>query len=138
MLKCITAASTTYHPQTDGQTERVNQEVEQFLRLFINQCQDDWDEWLSISKFTYNNWVHASTHSSPFMLYTRQHPRLSVELLRESRLETLNNFASRMEKATEEVHSALARAANDMARFYDAHHKEAPLYEVGDKVWLNS
>jgi len=42
-----------------------------------------------------------------------------------------------MEKATEEAHSALARAANDMARFYDAHHREAPLYKVGDKVWLN-
>src|SRR5882724_11127695 len=43
-----------------------------------------------------------------------------------------------MEKATEEACSALARAANDMARFYDAHCREAPLYEVRDRVWLNS
>src|SRR5882724_652497 len=42
LLKIRIMASTTYHPQTDGQTERVNQEVEQFLRLFVNQCQDDW------------------------------------------------------------------------------------------------
>ena len=43
------AASTAYHPQTDGQTEHVNQEVEQFLRLFVNQRQDDWYDWISIA-----------------------------------------------------------------------------------------
>ena len=61
----------------------------------------DWEgrcEWLSIAKFHYNNWVHASTQSSPFMLNTGQHPQLGMELLRESRLKTLNDFASRMEK----------------------------------------
>ena len=52
-------------------------------------------------------------------------------------METLNDFASQMEAATKEACSALSQAADDMAHFYDAHHKEAPLYEVGDKVWLN-
>jgi len=42
-----------------------------------------------------------------------------------------------MDMAMEEAHSALTRAADDMAWFYDAHQREAPLYEVGDKVWLN-
>jgi len=49
------------------------------------------------------------------MLDTAQHPRLGVEPLRESRLETLNDFTSRMDKPTEEARSALARAADDMA-----------------------
>ena len=44
-----------YHPQTDGQTERINQEVEQFLQLFMNQRQDDWYDWLVIAEFAYNN-----------------------------------------------------------------------------------
>jgi len=44
-----------YHLQTDGQTERVNQEVEQFLQLFVNQWQDDWYKWLAIAEFAYNN-----------------------------------------------------------------------------------
>jgi len=107
LLKIKIAVSTAYHPQTNIQKERVNQEVEQFLQLFVNQHQDDWDKWLSIAEFAYNNRVHASTHSSPFMLDTGQHPQLGVELLRESCLETLNDFASRMEKATEEARSAL-------------------------------
>ena len=55
ILRIKVAASTAYHPQTDGQTERVNQEVEQFLRLFVNQTQDDWYDWISIAEFTYNN-----------------------------------------------------------------------------------
>ena len=41
------AASMAYHPQTDGQTQCINQEVEQFHRLFVNQRQDDWYDWIS-------------------------------------------------------------------------------------------
>src|SRR5882724_8845778 len=137
LLGIKVAASTAYHPQTDSQTKRVNQEVEQFLQLFVNQCQDDWYEWLSIAEFAYNDRVHTSTHPSPFMLDTGQHPRLGVEPLRESCLETLKDFTSRMNKATDKARSALSQAADDMARFYNAHRREAPLYEVGDKVWLN-
>ena len=61
LLKIRIAASTTYHPQLDGQMEQVNQEVEQFLQPFVNQFQDEWDECLSIAEFTYNNQVHALT-----------------------------------------------------------------------------
>ena len=77
-------------------------------------------------------------HSSPFMLDTGQHPWLGIEPLRESCLETLKYFSCRMNKATDEARSALSQAANDMARFYNAHWREAPLYKVRDRVWLNS
>ena len=90
------AASTAYHPQTDGQTERINQEVEQFLRLFVNQRQDDWYDWISIAEFAYNDHVHASTQASLFMLDAGQNPRLGFEPIRESWLESLDNFTSRM------------------------------------------
>src|SRR5882672_459620 len=125
LLGIRVAASTAYHPQTDGQTEQVNQAVEQFLRLFINQRQDDCYEWLAIAEFAYNDRIHASTRSSPFMMDTGQNPRLGIEPLRESHLETLNDFASWMDVATKEAHSALSREADDMARFYDTHQKEA-------------
>ena len=75
-------ASTAYHLQTDGQTERVNQEVEQLLQLFINQRQDDWYDWLAIAEFAYNDRVNTSTCSSPFMLDTRQNPQLGIELMK--------------------------------------------------------
>jgi len=131
-------ASTAYHPQTDGQTECVNQEVEQFLHLFVNQRQDDWYDWLSITEFAYNNRIHAATQTSPFMLDAGQNPQLGFKLIHESRLESLDNFASRMAQATDKARAALVKAANDMAQFYDAHQCEAPKYNVGDKVWLSS
>src|SRR5882672_10012270 len=49
----------------------------------------------------------------------------------------LNDFASQMEAATKEAHLALSRAVDDMAHLYHTHFREAPLYAVGDKVWLN-
>ena len=52
LLGIKVAASTAYHPQTDGQTERVNQEIEQYLRLFVNQHQDDWFDWISLAEFS--------------------------------------------------------------------------------------
>lgn len=54
-LGIVTALSTAYHPQTDGQTECMNQDIEQYLRLFVNYRQDDWADWLSIAEFTINN-----------------------------------------------------------------------------------
>jgi len=58
------------------------------------------------------------------MMDTRQNPQLDIQLSRESHLETLTNFASRMEVAMKEMSSALTRAADDMACFYDAHWKK--------------
>ena len=58
--------STAYHPQTDGQTERFNQELEQYLRAFCNFRQDDWVDWLPIAQFVHNSQVHSATGKSPF------------------------------------------------------------------------
>lgn len=60
ILGIQTKLSTVFHPQTDGQTEQVNQELEQYLRLFVSHRQDDWPEWLSIAEFSYNNKVHSA------------------------------------------------------------------------------
>ena len=58
--------STAYHPQMDGQTEQVNQEIEQYLCIFVNHRQNDWVEWLPIAEFAYNNCIHSSTRQTPF------------------------------------------------------------------------
>jgi len=55
------SSSTAWHPQTDGQTERVNQELDQFLRLFVNKRQNDWYDLLPIAEFQHNNHVHSVT-----------------------------------------------------------------------------
>ena len=73
------AATTAYHPQGDGQTERVNQELEQFLQLFINQWQDNWDDLLPFAEFQYNNHVHSATQNVPFLLDMGRLPWMGFE-----------------------------------------------------------
>jgi len=53
MLGIESKLSTVFYPQTDGQTKRVNQELEQYLRIFINHKQEQWPEWLGIAEFAY-------------------------------------------------------------------------------------
>ena len=65
--------STAYHPQTDGQTERINQEIEMFLWHYVNYQQDNWMEWLATMEFQYNDKRHAATGRTPFELNFGRH-----------------------------------------------------------------
>ena len=66
MLGIETKLSTAYHPETNRQTERTNQELEQYLRMYVNHKQNNWAEWLATAKFAFNNKVYMATKSSPF------------------------------------------------------------------------
>ena len=139
MLGIKLAASTAYHPQSDGQTERTNQELESYLRIFVGERQDDWARLLPMAEFAYNNRVHASTQQSPFLLDTGRHPRLGFEPHQPpSRMESANEFVDRMKSAVDEAQSALVKAQDDMKRYYDQRRTPAPEYQPGDKVWLDS
>jgi len=74
MLGIESKLSTATHSQTDGQIERVNQELEQYLRMFINHRQEQWPDWLETAEFAYNNKTHSSTRVLSFKankLWTR-------------------------------------------------------------------
>ena len=62
MLGIQTKLSMAFYLQTDRQTERMNQELEQYLRMFIDHCQEQWPEWLGTAEFAYNNKAHSSTN----------------------------------------------------------------------------
>jgi hypothetical protein len=79
LLGITLSASTAYHPQTDGQTERVNQELEQYIWIFVSEWQNDWDTLLPLGEFAYNNHVHSATQHSPFFVDTGRHPRMGFE-----------------------------------------------------------
>ena len=66
--------STAYYPQTDGQTECINQKIEQYLRVYINFRQNNWLEWLSTVEFSYNDKVQTSIGHSPFFVNYGHHP----------------------------------------------------------------
>jgi len=109
LLKIKLAATMAYHPQGDGQTEQVNQELKQYLCLFTNQRQDDWVGLLPFVEFQYNNQVHSSTQHPPFLLDTGCVPRMGFEPDQPwSRVESVNEFKDRMKDTLEEAKAALA------------------------------
>ncbi|MBW0581630.1 hypothetical protein O181_121345 [Austropuccinia psidii MF-1] len=67
--------SMDYHPETDGHTERVNQILEQYLWIYFSYHQDDWNTWLPLAEFSYNNSDHSSTKKSPFFTVYRRDPQ---------------------------------------------------------------
>ena len=102
------------------QTERVNQELEQYLCLFINQRQDDWVGLLLFAEFQYNNHIHSATQQPPFLLDTGQVPRMDFEPSQwRSHVESINEFKERMQDALDEAKAALAKSKDDMAKYYD-------------------
>jgi hypothetical protein len=68
-------ASTAYHPQTDGQTKCVNQNIKQYLRVFTNFLQDNWADWLTLVEFNSNDQVSKTMGFSPFFVTMGLHPR---------------------------------------------------------------
>ena len=68
--------SMAYHPQMDGQSERTNQRLEQYLRIFINYHQNDWDQWLPLAQYTLNAWPNATTGKAPFEIIMGHIPRI--------------------------------------------------------------
>ena len=77
LCKCLgiqRALSTAYHPQTDGQTEWMNQEIKAFLQHYVNYKQDNWANWITEAEFQYNNKQHSTTGFSPFYLNYGCHP----------------------------------------------------------------
>ena len=79
MLEIKSKLSTAFHSQTDRQTERVNQELKQYLRMFIDHRQEQWPEWLGTAEFTYNNKAHSSTRMLSFKANYRQDPRMGFK-----------------------------------------------------------
>ena len=66
--------SMAYHSQTDGQIERINQEIGTFLRYYMNYQQDNWTDWLATAEFSYNDKKYAATEKTPFELNFGKHP----------------------------------------------------------------
>jgi hypothetical protein len=70
--------STAYHPQTDGQSERTNQWLEQYLRIYCNFQQDNWASWLPMAQYVHNSWPNSTTGFTPFELLMGFTPRLHM------------------------------------------------------------
>jgi len=134
MLGIKTKLLTAFYPQTDGQTERMNQELEQYLRMFIDHCQDHWPEWLDMAEFAYNNKAHTGTKVSPFEANSGQNSRMGFEMRKKGKFERAEKFAKRKKEVQEEAKVALGKVQEDIRRYADRHRLEVVGYKVGDLV----
>ena len=133
------AMSTSFHPQTDGQTEIMNRLLEQTLRFYVGYKQDDWDEHLAAVQFAVNNAVQASTGHSPFFLNYGRHPNLPHELLKpgSSPAPAAENFATKIAEALEVAKDNLLRAQQRQASQANRHRRDET-FEEGEEVLLST
>jgi transposase InsO family protein len=135
--------STAYHPETDGQTERVNRTLEQVLRAYVGYRQDDWDRWLPLVEFAYNNAKQASTGLTPFYCDLGQHPLVPSSLLapREfndiTRVGATADFLRHMTDILEGAHDAIAEAQDRQAHYANKHRREE-VFKEGEMVLLST
>jgi hypothetical protein len=112
--------STAYHPQTDGQTERVNQCLEQYLRCAVHDHPHKWRQWLALAEFWYNTTYHTALDCSPFkILYGYTPPVMAVPWLREEGDMDVTTWLQERQVASELLRERLAQAQNRMKQMAD-------------------
>ena len=138
MLGIETRLSTAFHPQMDGQTEQMNQELEQYLRFFVEHRQKDWLEWLASAEFAVNNKAHTATKVLPFMANYRRELRMGGDIRKKGKVERVTEFVERMKKVYEEAGAALKKTQEEIKRYADRSRKETEDWKKGDRVLLST
>ena len=138
ILGIETKLSTAYYPQTDGQTERTNQKLEQYLRMYVNHRQNNWSEWLAMAEFAFNNKMHTATKTSPFQVNYERKLRMSFDIRKKGKNKKAEEFAREIKERHEEARAALVRSQEEMKKQVDRNKKEAEEYRVGDRVLIST
>jgi len=138
MLWIETKLSMAYHPETDGQMERTNQELEQYLRMYVNHRQNNWAEWLAMTEFAFNNKVHTATKMSPFQVNYGREPRIGFDIRKKGKNEKAEEFVREIKERHEEARAALVKSQEKMKRQVDRNRKEVEEYRMGDKVLIST
>jgi len=134
-----------YYSQIDDQTERVNQNVKQYLRSYCSYMQDDWFVWLSMTEFIDNNAISSSIKQSTFFLNKSFHSRMSFDSntteyeITRARIEAskAENIFEHMKWSLALIKQALARVRVTMKKQINKHRKKM-IYKIDDMMFLNS
>ena len=138
ILGIKTRLFTVFHPQTDGQTEQMNQELEQYLRFFVEHRQKDWPEWLASAEFAVNNKAHTTTKVLPFIANYGRELRIGGDIRKKGKVESVMEFVERIKKVHEEAGAALKKMQEEMKRYANRSRKETEDWKKGDRVLLST
>ncbi|KAF8676560.1 hypothetical protein RHS04_06494 [Rhizoctonia solani] len=127
------AFSSAYHPESDGQTERVNQFIEFYLRSYVAADHSDWATWLLLAEYAYNNAKHAATGKTPFKLVYGRNPVMNPSNV-PANVPEANQVANTLAWEWKEAEAALRMTKERMA----GNKGIIPEYSIGEKVWLDA
>jgi hypothetical protein len=128
--------SSSYHPQTDGQTEVINRTLEQYLRCFTSTQPKKWMEWLSWAEYSYNTSVHTATKISPFeAVYGVPPPSLLSYVPGTTKIQAVDDLLHSRTELLQDLRLNLNVARDRMKLQADQHRREV-VFNVGDHVYL--
>jgi hypothetical protein len=131
--------STAYHPQTQGQVEQTHQELETYLRIFVNDRQHDWPEWIPLAEFAFNDHVNASTKQSPHFLTFGFHPSKGQYFTTDSpHAPAAASFSQQMQIVRTKARESLLAAQEAMKHHFDKRKKASWDFKEGQMVWLEA
>ena len=129
--------STAYHPQTDGQTERINQEIGTFLRHYMNYQQDDWTDWLATVEFSYNDKKHMATGKTSFKLNFGRHP-WKGDLMVQTGIPWVEEFMKHLQKSWKHAAHAMEEFQKNMKQQFDKKRQNQQELKASDHMWLEN
>lgn len=129
--------SSAFHPETDGQTERVNRVIEEALRHYVKADHTDWDTLLPMVEFAINNAWHESIQNTPFFVNYGQHPLIPLGLCLPRDVPHAYDFVQHMEKVVRDAKRCMQAAQQRMKQREDEHRSEV-VYKPGDLVLLST
>ncbi len=122
--------SMAYHPRMDGQLECTNQWLEQYLRFWVNERQDNWHAYLPLAEFAHNNWPNETTGESPFFVLYGFNPQADWT----DKPSPIPQVALRLDqfkRARQRAQELMIKAQKSWVK-----HRDTPKYQEGDLVWL--
>ncbi|MBW0502946.1 hypothetical protein O181_042661 [Austropuccinia psidii MF-1] len=134
-LKISRDLSTPYHSETDGQKERVNQILEQYLWMYVIYHYD-WNTWLPLDEFAYNNSDHSSTKQSLFFTVYGRDPQ--CDLVDITKNTPSGNLSTKIQSVQQDVKRELGVAINSFKRYTNKSRASPPVFNPGDMLWLSS
>ena len=138
MLGIETKLLTAFYLQIDSQIERMSQELEQYLRSFIDHRQNDWSEWLALAEFVINKKIHSTTKVSLFRTNYGRELRMEVDLRRKGKIEKAIEFGKKMRKVQKKAEVVLTRVQKEIKRQVDRGRKKVEVQKVGNKIMLST
>ncbi|KAF8755411.1 hypothetical protein RHS01_05099 [Rhizoctonia solani] len=124
--------TSAYHPESDGQTERVNQFIKFYLRSYVAADHSDWVKWLPLAEYAYNNAKHSATGKTPFKLIYGRNPIMNPSNI-PANVPEADLVADTLAREWKEAEAALRMSKEQMARDKGT----VPEYLIGEKVWLD-